>query len=71
MPRDIANVLRLQVVQESFDEVRIFVLPTDGFCKDDAENLLANARIRIPAEVNVTVELAIRLERTPRGKTKA
>ena len=69
VPRDIENVLRLQVVQESFDEVRIFVLPTEGFGKDDAENLLANARVRIPAEVNVTVEIALRLERTPRGKT--
>ena len=69
LPRDIGNVIRLQVVQESFEETRIFVLPTDDFCGDDAENLLANARVRIPADVNVTVEIASRLERTPRGKT--
>jgi phenylacetate-CoA ligase len=69
MPRDVENVLRLQVVQEDFDQARIFVLPTDRFSVADAEILLANARARIPDGVNVTVEIAPRLERTPRGKT--
>jgi phenylacetate-CoA ligase len=69
LPRDIDNVIRMQVVQEDFEQVRIFVLPTDDFCGDDAENLLANARVRIPPDVNVSVEIASRLERTPRGKT--
>ena len=69
VPRDIGNVIRMQVVQEDFEQVRIFVLPTEEFCTDDAENLLANARSRIPPEVNITVEIATRLERTPRGKT--
>jgi phenylacetate-coenzyme A ligase PaaK-like adenylate-forming protein len=69
LPHDVRNVVRMQVVQETFDEVRIFVLPADGFCSQDAEDLLANARARVPPEVNVTVEIASRLERTPRGKT--
>jgi phenylacetate-CoA ligase len=69
VPRDVENVLRLQVVQENFDEARIFVLPTEHFSKGNADDLLANARARLPAEVNVTVEIASRLERTPRGKT--
>ena len=62
-------MLRLQVVQEDFDSARIFVLPAEKFSVADAEVLLANARARIPAEVNMTVEIASRLERTPRGKT--
>ncbi|HEV7608879.1 MAG TPA: hypothetical protein VGO61_16165, partial [Steroidobacteraceae bacterium] len=61
--------LRFQVVQEDLDQARIFVLPTARFSTTDAETLLANARTRIPAEVNLTVEIALRLERTPRGKT--
>jgi len=69
LPRDIRNVIRLQVVQESFEAARIFVLPTDDFCGDDAEDLLANARVRVPPDVDITVEIASRLERTPRGKT--
>ena len=69
VPRDINNVIRAQLVQEDLDDARIFVLPTSEFSRDDAENLLANARSRVPPEVNVTVEIASRLERTPRGKT--
>ncbi|MEO8018010.1 MAG: hypothetical protein ABI769_09370 [Pseudomonadota bacterium] len=69
LPNELSNVLRFQVVQEEIEQARIFVLPTDGFSTADAETLLANARARIPAHVNVTVEIAQRLERTPRGKT--
>jgi phenylacetate-CoA ligase len=69
VPDDVENVLRLQVIQEDFDSARIFVLPTDKFTTADAEVLLANARARIPESVNLTVEIANRLERTPRGKT--
>ena len=69
IPQDIRNVLRFQIVQEDLDEARIFVLPDEKFSVNDAEVLLANARARIPPHVNVTVEIAHRLERTPRGKT--
>ena len=69
MPNEVRNVLRFQFVQEDLDEARILVLPDEKFSRDDAERLLANARARIPPHVDVTVEIAQRLERTPRGKT--
>ncbi|HEU4779375.1 MAG TPA: hypothetical protein VFS58_05780 [Steroidobacteraceae bacterium] len=69
VPREVRNVLRFQVVQEDLDEARILVLPGEDFSTDDAELLLANARSRLPPEVKLTVEVATRLERTPRGKT--
>jgi phenylacetate-CoA ligase len=69
LPQQAPHVLRVQVVQEALDEVRILVLPTAGYCEQDAAILLANARTRIPAEVRVRVEVANWLERTPRGKT--
>jgi len=69
VPREVDNVLRFQVVQEDFEQARIFVLPAERFCTADAEALLANARSRIPEHVNVSIEIAERLERTPRGKT--
>jgi hypothetical protein len=59
----------MQVVQEDLDSARIFVLPTSNFTPADAEVLLSNARARLPPEVNITVEIASRLEHTPRGKT--
>jgi phenylacetate-CoA ligase len=69
LPREIANVLRIQIIQEDFDRARIFVLPTEKFSDRDADDLLANARAKIPAEVELSVETARRLERTPRGKS--
>lgn len=69
VPRDIRNVLRFQVVQETLDSARILVLPGADFSATDAELLLANARTRIPPQVALSVEVADRLERTPRGKT--
>jgi len=69
VPQDVRNVIRFQVVQENLDEARILVLPTEDFSTADAELLLGNARARVPPEVSMTVEIAPRLERTPRGKT--
>jgi phenylacetate-CoA ligase len=69
LPREIANVLRIQIIQEDFDHARIFVLPTEKFSDRDADDLLANARAKIPPEVELSVETARRLERTPRGKS--
>jgi phenylacetate-CoA ligase len=69
VPHQVSNVLRLQVVQEDIDTARILVLPTPEFSQTDADVLMANARSRIPPEVNLTIEIATRLEHTPRGKT--
>jgi phenylacetate-CoA ligase len=69
IPNDISNVIRFQVVQEDLDDACIRVLPGEKFSENDAAMLLANARSRIPPHVNVRMEIASRLERTPRGKT--
>jgi len=69
IPHQVRNVLRFQVVQEDLEEACIVVLPGADFSVSDAEQLLANARTRIPPHVNVRVETFTRLERTPRGKT--
>jgi phenylacetate-CoA ligase len=69
IPRDVRNVLRIQVVQESLEHVRILVLPGPGFSRRDADQLLFNARSKVPASMTVDVETAEWLERTPRGKT--
>jgi len=69
MPIDVEHVLRIQVVQESFDSARIRVVPAAGFCAQDAANLLENARAKVPPEMHLEVEVAQFLERTPRGKT--
>jgi phenylacetate-CoA ligase len=69
IPHNVEHVLRIQVVQETLDSARIRVIPAPGFCDEDAARLLANARAKVPCEVNLSVEIAQWLERTPRGKT--
>ena len=69
IPRDVRNVLRIQVVQESLEHVRIRVLAGPGFSRRDADQLLYNARSKVPDSMTVAVETAEWLERTPRGKT--
>jgi phenylacetate-CoA ligase len=69
MPNRVQHVVRLQVVQESLNAARIRVVPAKGFNDIDAAQLLANARARVPGNVELTIENAHWLERTPRGKT--
>ena len=66
--RDIANLVRIQVIQESAAEVRILVLATGAFGEADAAALLANARRKLPASMHVSLERVTALERTSLGK---
>ena len=69
IPRDVSHVLRIQVIQETLDDVRILVLPAPGYSERDAEQLLQNARAKVPDSMRLRIETAQWLERTPRGKT--
>jgi phenylacetate-CoA ligase len=68
-PREVANVHRIQVIQERVDEVRLLVLADAGYAPQDAERLLANVRAKLPPSMRVTVERCERLEQTALGKT--
>jgi phenylacetate-CoA ligase len=67
--REVKNLVRIQVVQESASEVRILVLAGAGYGAADAARLLANARKKLPASMRVRVERTETLERTSLGKT--
>lgn len=67
--RDVANVLRIQVIQEAPDEVRVLVLPDDGYTERDARQLLHNVRTKIPESMRVDIRRVDVLERTALGKT--
>jgi phenylacetate-CoA ligase len=69
IPRDVSHILRIQVIQETLNEVRILVLPAPGYNERDAAHLLQNARAKVPDSMNLRIETAQWLERTPRGKT--
>jgi phenylacetate-CoA ligase len=69
IPRDVEHILRVQVIQESLEDVRILVLPAPGYTERDGAQLLQNARAKVPDTMRVRIETAQWLERTPRGKT--
>lgn len=69
LPHNVEHVLRIQVVQETLNSARIRVVPAPGFCEQDAAQLMANVRAKVPCDLSLSVEIAQWLERTPRGKT--
>jgi phenylacetate-CoA ligase len=69
IPRDVKHILRIQVIQENLNEVRILVLPAAGYSERDAAQLLENARAKVPDSMQLRIEAVQWLERTPRGKT--
>jgi phenylacetate-CoA ligase len=68
-PRDVEHVLRIQVIQETIDRVRILVLPAPGYSTQDAARLMDNAHAKLPKSMRVEIETTDALERTSGGKT--
>jgi phenylacetate-CoA ligase len=69
IPRDVDHAVRMQIIQEQSDYVRILVIPDEGFTESNRQQILANARLKIPESMEISVELVESLERTPSGKT--
>jgi phenylacetate-CoA ligase len=69
IPRDVAHVVRMQVIQERSDYVRILVLPTHEFNDADRQQILTNARLKIPESMEVVIEIVDELVRTAQMKT--
>ena len=69
IPRDVSHILRIQVIQEDLNQVRILVLAAPGYSERDAAQLLQNARAKVPDSMQLRIETVQWLERTPRGKT--
>jgi phenylacetate-CoA ligase len=67
--RDVANIVRIQVIQESPSKVAILVLPTEEYGEKDRERLMHNAREKLPRSMHVEIRSVTALERTARGKT--
>jgi hypothetical protein len=66
--RDIANLRRIQVIQESATQVRVLVLGMPSFSEQDATQLMGNIRRKLPASMRVDIEQVEALERTSLGK---
>jgi phenylacetate-CoA ligase len=69
IPRGVDHLVRLQVVQQSLDHIVLRALVESGFGDRQIEQLVSNARAKVPAEVRIDVEIVDALERTANGKT--
>lgn len=67
--RDVANIVRIQVIQETATQVVIQVLATDDYSEQDRARLLHNAREKLPGSMAIEIRSVAALERTARGKT--
>lgn len=67
--RDVANIVRIQVIQESASRVVIQVLPEEQYSERDRDRLLGNVREKLPKNMQVEIRAVTALERTARGKT--
>lgn len=68
IPRDVNNIVRMQIIQEKLDEVRFLVIPTENFSEQDEAHLLKNAYAKIPQSMKIRIERVNLLEKTKRGK---
>lgn len=65
----VRNVYQSQIVQEAIDRVNIIIVPTVHFSNADREQILANARTKIPESIQVNIVTGQRLETTRAGKS--
>lgn len=68
IPREISNIVRLQVVQESPHLVRVMVIADPAFSEIDLDALHENVRRKVPRDMEVTVQLTDELETLASGK---
>lgn len=67
--RGVEHIVRIQVAHVSPDRVEIRVIPAAEFGDRDRDALIANARRKLPASMEVELKLVDELERTALGKT--
>jgi len=68
-PREVDNVLRMQVIQPAPDFVRVLVVPAEGFSEANMAQIMQNVQRKLPQTMRVHVEIVEELVRTPTGKT--
>ncbi len=69
IPREVEHIIRIQIVQNSLEQVAIKILADADFNELDHNKIMANARIHIPPEIDVIVEIVEFLESLSNGKT--
>lgn len=68
IPRNVPDIAQMQIVQTGRTKVEIHVVPLQNFGEHAAGIILANARQKIPENMEVEIKTVDRLTRTASGK---
>ncbi len=68
VPRDLDNVVRLQLIQEAVDLVRILVIPGERFSDADREHIRCAIYAKIPESMSIQIEIVDEVELTGQAK---
>jgi phenylacetate-CoA ligase len=68
IPREIAHVAQLQLVQTDCENVLVNVAALPGYTDNDARDILERARSKIPSSIEITVRTVPQLLLNARGK---
>ena len=69
IPKFINNVVQMQFIQNTVDQVDILVLPERGFNHEDKADILKNSRTKIPNSIELNVIITDVLQKTKVQKT--
>jgi phenylacetate-CoA ligase len=65
------RIREAQVVQETFDDVRVHVVPAEGFGPSDAESIRRRLQDRLGPGIRISIEEVAGIPRTSAGKFRA
>lgn len=65
------HVMEGQIIQESLNQIRVKIVPVEGFSEADKIDVINRVQQRLGNQVKVIVELVPSIERTKSGKFKA
>jgi phenylacetate-CoA ligase len=68
IPRNVPDIAQMQIVQTGRAVVEIHVVPLEEYGEAAAGIILANARQKIPGNIDIEIKVVDRLTRTARGK---
>lgn len=68
IPRGVQHVVRMQVIQETPEMIRILVVPEPGFSDSDRQTIDRNCKLKLPPPMQWQIQLVEDLERTSSGK---
>ncbi len=64
----LSNIIESQVIQESFNDIRILIVPDAGYKEDIGRMLIENLRYKLGAYVRINIEIVDRIPRGSNGK---